>query len=101
MIFRGTQNGFKARDFHRNCDNQGATLILIKSEACGEKMEKIFGAYTDIPWKSAYGYFIEGSANSFLFIVRDDKLIKIRCTNKNKEVLHQKDWLCCFGNTDL
>ena len=31
MIYSGTKNGFKAKDFHSRCDNQGATLIIIKS----------------------------------------------------------------------
>ena len=28
-------------------------------------------------------------------------LIKLRCTNKKKEVYNDKYWLCCFGFGDL
>ena len=28
-------------------------------------------------------------------------LIKLRCTNKEKEVCHREEWLCCFGTYDL
>ncbi len=36
MIYRGSKDGFKAEDFHGKCDNKGATLIIIKSEAESE-----------------------------------------------------------------
>ncbi len=28
-------------------------------------------------------------------------LLKLRCTDKEKEVYHYKDFLCCFGMNDL
>ncbi len=28
-------------------------------------------------------------------------LLKLRCKNKEKEVYHDKDYLCCFGVDDL
>jgi hypothetical protein len=34
--------------------------------------------------------------------LNDEKdFIKLRCTNKENEVYHIKDWLCCFGSFDL
>ena len=33
MIYRGSEDGFRASIFHLKCDNKGPTLILIKSEA--------------------------------------------------------------------
>ena len=88
MIYRGTRNGFKAKNFHGKCDNIGATLIIIKSEEKNGGMQRIFGAYTDIQWTSVCGYKA-GSGNSFLFSLRDDhNFIQIRCTNKEREVLH-------------
>ena len=47
LIYRGSEDGFAASDFHKKCDEKGTTLIIIKSEH-----QKIFGAFTDIPWKS-------------------------------------------------
>ena len=32
LIYRGSDHGFKAADFHNNCDYKGTTLIIIKSE---------------------------------------------------------------------
>ena len=34
--------------------------------------------------------------------MKDEKdFIKLRCKNKQKEVYHDKDYLCCFGYDDL
>ncbi len=98
MIYRGSWDGFKAKDFHGKCDNKGATLIIVKSEERGSRIQRIFGAYTDIQWTSDKD-FITGHGNSFLFVLRDDmNLIKLRCTNKEREVYHSEDYLCCFGD---
>ena len=35
-------------------------------------------------------------------MLKDEKdLIKLRCTNKHKEVYHRQDLLCSFGTSDL
>ena len=49
LLFKATRDGFRASDFHKNCDNKGATLVVVK--AIGS--ETIFGGYTGIPWKSS------------------------------------------------
>ena len=48
LIYRGSENGFKAKDFHLNCDNKGMSLIIIKSEGIQQEVTNIFGAFTDI-----------------------------------------------------
>ena len=60
-------------------------------------MGKIFGGYTDIPWKERGGYE-KGNGNSFLFSLRDDfNFVKLRCLNKDKEVCHHPYILGSFG----
>ena len=46
LIFRATQAGFNAMDFHTHCDNQGPTLIVTKSTS----NNILFGGYTPTPW---------------------------------------------------
>ena len=59
------------------------------------------GWYTDIQWTSDRGYK-SGSGISFIFLLREDmNLIKLRCTNKEYEVFHCKNYLYCFGGSDL
>jgi len=47
LLYRGSRDGFEARDFHNKCDNKGETLTIIKSDE-----DFIFGGYTEINWES-------------------------------------------------
>jgi hypothetical protein len=47
LIFKMTENGFTAKDFHHYCDNNGSTLILIKTSN-GE----ILGGFTPLNWEA-------------------------------------------------
>jgi TLD len=42
-------DGFKAQDFHRQCDNKGATLTIIRSRPHSH----LFGGYSPLPWDSS------------------------------------------------
>ena len=48
MIFRISRDGDKSEDFHKFCDNQGPTLVIIKTTN-----NKIFGGFTPLNWKSS------------------------------------------------
>ena len=50
MIYTASNKEINAEDFHKNCDNQGPTLIIIK--ALSSQGERIYGGYTDISWQS-------------------------------------------------
>ena len=43
--YRASENGWEGRDFHRKCDDIGATVTLVK---CGTN---VFGGYTDQSWR--------------------------------------------------
>ena len=45
LIFRMSENGYKGSDFHKYCDIEEPTLILIKS-----KCNNIFGGFTPLSW---------------------------------------------------
>ena len=81
MIYRGTKDGFKGKDFHGKCDNQGKTFGILKTKAKDRGQVKISGWYTDIQWTSDEGDnegYKTGSGNSFIFLLRDDmNLIKL------------------------
>ena len=47
LLYRGSRDGFKSSIFHSLCDNQGETLVIIKSTD-----KYIFGGYTSISWNS-------------------------------------------------
>jgi hypothetical protein len=44
LCYRASQDGWRAQDFHRHCDNKGPTVVLVKANNC------IFGGYTDQNW---------------------------------------------------
>jgi hypothetical protein len=48
LLYRATQDGFAAADFHRKCDNKGATLTIIKSR----DHPNVFGGYTAASWEN-------------------------------------------------
>ena len=47
LIFKMTENGFTAKDFHHYCDNKGPTLILIKTSN-----DEIIGGFTPLNWEA-------------------------------------------------
>ena len=46
LCYRASDDGWRAEDFHRKCDDVGPTVTLVKCES------NIFGGYTDKSWKS-------------------------------------------------
>lgn len=58
-IFSAKKNGHSSQNFHRLCDNQGATLVLIKSSK-----GYTFGGYTEQSW---VGEGWKRDPNAFLF----------------------------------
>ena len=98
MIYRGTEDGFKAEDFHGKCDYKGSTLGILKTESKDGEVRKS-GWYTDIQWNSDFSFHGEykaGSGNSFIFLLRDDiKFIILRCKNKEKELYRGRNM--CFS----
>ena len=47
LLYRGSRDGWDAKDFHRLCDNQGPTVTLVKSSA-----GRISGGFTTVSWTS-------------------------------------------------
>jgi hypothetical protein len=60
LLYRATADGFTAAKFHELCDDQGATLVLIKSE-----VGFVFGGYTSISWVPNGQYYPDDK--NFLF----------------------------------
>ena len=46
LIYRGTRDGMKAKEFHDKCDKKGPTITLY------EFGSRIFGGYSSISWSS-------------------------------------------------
>ncbi len=46
LIYRASEHGYTAKSFHQYCDDQGPTLVIIKS-----REGNIFGGYTTQSWR--------------------------------------------------
>lgn len=51
LCYRGSRDGQDGKTFHKNCDNRGATISIIKATT-----GKVFGGFASIPWKSSDAY---------------------------------------------
>lgn len=91
-LWRGTRDGFTARNFHSKCDDKGKTLTVIKTER-----GSVFGGYTDISWKSSGGW-ASGTKNSFIFLIQQDETAAVgKCSDASEEVHHESNYGPTFG----
>jgi len=83
LIFRGTRDGMTNTSFFGHCSNQGATIILIKSDK-----DYIFGGYASKPWYN-YDNSYYSAPESFLFTlinVHNTQPTKFQSKNDWKEI---------------
>jgi hypothetical protein len=76
LLWRGSRDGFGARDFHRRCDGHANTLTLIE-----DTKGNIFGVFTPVEWESRdwngkskakdNRYKADRSLKSFLFTLKN------------------------------
>jgi hypothetical protein len=76
MIYKGTRDGFGAKDFHRKCDNHPNTITIISAN------NHTFGGFTSIPWHSRDTSSYD--PNAFLFSL-DTKSGKFTKYNQDGE----------------
>ena len=92
LLYRGSIDGWKAKDFHRLCDNQGPTVTLVKSSA-----GRVSGGFTTVSWTSAYGD--KTDAKALLFSV--DSEVMFPCIQHDQAVVHESYHGPNFGNANL
>ena len=57
-----SEKGTKSENFHKYCDNKGATLVLVKTTK-----NKIFGGFTPLNWEGSGGSKNDESNQTFIF----------------------------------
>ncbi|KAG9297044.1 hypothetical protein G9A89_015208, partial [Geosiphon pyriformis] len=67
LILRGSRDGFTPADFHRLCDDKGATVSVIKVKGTGQTI----GGFNPQSWHSR-NQRLNGE-RSFIFSLGDDK----------------------------
>ena len=101
-LYRGTRDGFLAKDFHDKCDGHPQTLTIFKAK----KSSYIFGGYTSAAWESKSTDQINNyDPTAFIFSLtnKDNQPFKSRIkVNHHKNAIY-----CCslegpsFGNSDI
>jgi hypothetical protein len=76
LLWRGSRDGFRAKEFHRRCDGRANTLTLI-----ADTDGNVFGGFTPVKWESRVWNAKNGkesntckgdnSLRSFLFTLRN------------------------------
>jgi len=92
LIYRASQDGFEANDFHSKCDQKPNTLIIIKSEH-----GNIFGGYTEQDW-SGNGYRNDPKSFIFSFVNQMNFApLKMKCSS-NKSIYSSQSYGPIFGS---
>ena len=83
LLYRGSRDGWKYRDFHDRCDNKGATLTLFKTDD-----GRVCGGYTSVSWESPKSWEFKADPSAFVFSVDHQRVFNI-----NNDQTHQA--ICC------
>lgn len=78
------RDGFAADEFHRRCDNKGATLTIIKEKGGVFGKPSVFGAYISESWESPVEPITKLDPKAFLFtLINPHNLPPIRFYPQN------------------
>ena len=94
LIYRGSRDGTKSKNFHDKCDNKGPTIVLCKNDK-----GNIFGGYCPIHWKSEGGF--QSNSESFIFTLTNIYNIeptKFNRGNDQNHIYFGIDYGAWFGN---
>jgi hypothetical protein len=97
LLYRGTRDGFRAKDFHAKCDGKSSTLTIIKAKSSGF----IFGGYTEAEWDSCEEDKSDPNAFIFSLINEDNKPCKINVSDPNKAIFCSSRCGPIFGGSYL
>jgi hypothetical protein len=101
LLWRGSRDGFGARDFHGRCDGHAPTLTLIQ-----DTKGSIFGGFRPVQWESCTTnspyWKADSSLKSFLFTLKNPHNLPARQfapkpENQNQTILCHSWWGPCFG----
>jgi hypothetical protein len=86
VLWRGSRDGFEAKEFHRRCDGRRNTLTLVL-----DTKGNIFGGFTPVEWESPMNLKMkpDDSLKSFLFTLKNPHLISAKRFALKPEKKHQ------------
>lgn len=91
LLYRGSQNGFGAHDFHAKCDDYTNVLVVIKS-----RNGNVFGGYSNVSW-SLNGPIKDNSAFVYSLVNESNKPEKIKCAKNSSAIEYDSQMGPIFG----
>jgi hypothetical protein len=88
LLWRGSRDGFRARDFHRFCDRHANTLTLIE-----DTHGNIFGGFTPLEWDSCGWWKADARLKTFIFTLKNPHNLPARKFALKAEKKDQA--ICC------
>merc|ERR1712150_69099 len=73
LLYRATEDGFNAKNFHKKCDEVKNTLTIIQTTN-----GNVFGGYTGAAWSSYGGYLNDPTSSSFIFSLKNQLNISFK-----------------------
>ena len=92
MVYRATDDGFGAQNFHDKCNGISNTLVVIKSTT-----GYIFGGYTNAQWSSHNKYGVDPEAFLFSLTNYINQAKKIKCTQPEYAIYNYSGYGPTFG----
>ena len=90
LLFRASRDGFRGEDFHRNCDDKGSTLALLKTTD-----GYYFGGFSTSDWDQSCNY--KSAPGSFIFSLNKKTKHEIY-QNQNKAIYNNREYGPIFGD---
>eukprot|EP00475_Leptophrys_vorax_P020227 TRINITY_DN27687_c0_g1_i1.p1 TRINITY_DN27687_c0_g1~~TRINITY_DN27687_c0_g1_i1.p1 ORF type:complete len:452 (+),score=90.67 TRINITY_DN27687_c0_g1_i1:165-1358(+) len=81
LLYRASRDGFGSSDFHSRCDNQGATLTVIRSTTA-----HVFGGHASLAWVSNSKWC--NAEGSWLFTLTQGSAAKFLSKQGNQYHMH-------------
>ena len=96
LKYRASRDGFKASDFHYNCDDIGNTITVVKA-----KSGNVFGGFTEQKWHSDGEFVTDPKAFIFSLVNKEEKPFKAFCSNEGQLAIGcNSKYGPCFGGDD-
>lgn len=92
LIYASNIDEGTSDSFHKHCDNQSETLVVIKTDT-----NIVFGGYTSKSWDMSEQYKLDEKA----FLFSNAYHIIYPISNKEKAIYCSKDYGPVFGSTDI
>jgi len=91
LLYRGTRDGFGAKDFHSKCDGHSNTLTILKAK----QSSYIFGGFNGADWDLLYPkgkYKLDPDAFLFSLTNRDSQPIKMKINpNEHRHAIYSQN----------